>query len=142
MMDRRIHTHFLAAVVAASALMFACGDPSTPTLAQSQSQNSSGSDSAKLRSTGSLNFVDCGSAGCTAEGTIVSDGPGCVSNVKGVTHLLDASGKEIEAQSWTINGRVRPNAPRTYQACCFSSNSKERYSSFNVEITSQPIDCI
>ena len=141
MFHRRIRTHFFMAVlVAAGMLISGCGDPSTPTLAQSQS--GSGSDSAKVRSTGTLSFVDCAGTGCTAEGTIVNDGPSCVSNVKGVTHLLDTGGKEIEAQSWTINGRVRPDAPKTYRACCFTANAKDRYASFHVDITFQTIDCI
>ena len=92
-MNHRHTTHFLlAALVAAAAVMVGC-DMSTPTSAQTQS--GSDSSSAKVRATGALTFTDCGSGGCTAQGKIVNDGPSCVSNVHGVTHLFDADGKEI-----------------------------------------------
>src|SRR5262249_52036767 len=65
--------------------------------------------SAKVHAVENLSFPSCSSDGrCLYQGFIFNDGPDCASNVRGITHLFDASGHEIEAQQWEIGGRVLP----------------------------------
>jgi hypothetical protein len=108
-------------------------DSASPTLSQSDPT---------VRAVGDLTFSSCGSGGCSFEGAVVNDGPGCVSNVRGVTHLLDASGKEIESQPWTIDGRVRPGQQAPFTGCCFSAAAKDAQTTHRTEVTFTPIQCI
>ncbi len=96
-----------------------------------------------LRTVGSINFTNCGSsAGCSFDGNVTNDGPGCVSNVRGETHLLDGSGKDLEVQSWTVNGRLRPGQQVPFSGCCFSSSAVNAHASEHTDIKYNPIQCI
>jgi hypothetical protein len=114
--------------------------PSEPTLPTTGS--SSQSPSASVHATGTVTFPSCASDGkCSYEGTITNDGPDCSSNVRGVTHLLDAAGKEIESQSWDILGRVR-RGDTPFSGCCFLKTSVDSHRGVHTEVTSEPLPCI
>jgi hypothetical protein len=95
-----------------------------------------------LRAFPDLKFSSCTNDGCAFEGTVVNDGPGCAKNVTGVTHLLDADGKELEARSWTLDGRVRPRLEVAFSGCCFSSKAVGLYKSSRTEVSAEPLECI
>lgn len=100
------------------------------------------SPSANVHATGNLSFSNCPSDGrCTYEGQVVNDGPDCASNVRGVTHLFDASGKEIEKQQWEILGRVR-RGQTAYTGCCFSQPAVNAYRTYRTDVTFEPLACI
>jgi hypothetical protein len=96
-----------------------------------------------VRVTGTIAFSNCGSsAGCTFEGQVLNDAGSCVSNVRGVVHLLDAAGSDIEARSWTINGRVRPGQTVAFSGCCFSASAVNGRASERTEVLFNTIACI
>jgi hypothetical protein len=123
----------LAAVVCGSSVT-----QPTPAAAHGGTQ----SPSANVHATGDLNFANCtADGGCSYEGQIVNDGPDCASNVRGVTHLFDASGKEIEAQRWEILGRVR-RGNTSYNGCCFSQAAVNAHRTYRTDVTFEPLPCI
>ena len=95
-----------------------------------------------LRALPDLKFSTCTNDGCVFEGTLVNDGPGCARNVTGVTHLLDADGKELEARPWTLDGRVRPRVQTPFGGCCFSSKAVGSYKRSRTEVSAEPLECI
>ena len=95
-----------------------------------------------LRALADLKISSCTNDGCAFDGTVVNDGPGCAKNVTGVTHLLDADGKELEARSWTLDGRVRPRLEVPFNGCCFSSKAVASYKSSRTEVSAEPLECI
>jgi len=96
-----------------------------------------------MRALPELTFPRCtADGGCTFEGVVVNEGPGCAKNVAGVTHLLDAAGKEIEARPWTLNGRVRPRIEVPFDGCCFSAAAVDAHKSSRTEVTAEPLECI
>jgi hypothetical protein len=100
------------------------------------------SPAANVRATGSLAFASCSSeGGCTYQGLITNDGPDCASNVRGVTHLFDASGKEIETQQWDILGRVR-RGETSYTGCCFSQTAVNTYRTYRTDVSFDALLCI
>jgi hypothetical protein len=100
------------------------------------------SPSANVHATGEVTFPSCSDDGkCSFEGQVTNDGPDCASNVRGVTHLLDASGKEIEAQPWEILGRVRRGAT-SFSGCCFSRKSVDTYRSQRTDVSFEPLRCV
>jgi hypothetical protein len=124
---------FLVALSAA-----VCG--STPT--QSTTSSTTQSPATNVRATGNLTFASCSSEGrCTYQGLITNDGPDCASNVRGVTHLFDASGKEIETQQWDILGRVR-RGETSYTGCCFSQTAVNTYRTYRTDVSFDALLCI
>lgn len=111
--------------------------PSTATEQSTQGQQSEG-----IRPVGALNLTNCGAGGCEFDGEVQFDGPGCISNVRGVTHLLDASGKELASQPWTINGRMRPGQRMPFKGCCFSTDAVKAHTSDRTDVTYNTIQCI
>ena len=100
------------------------------------------SPAANVHATGNLTFSSCSSkGGCTYQGSITNDGPDCASNVRGVTHLFDASGKEIEKQEWEILGRVR-RGETSYSGCCFSQTAADTYRTYRTDVSFDPLLCI
>jgi hypothetical protein len=100
------------------------------------------SPAANVRATGNLTFPGCSSEGkCTYEGRVTNDGPDCASNVRGVTHLFDASGQEIETQQWDILGRVR-RGETSYTGCCFSKTAVDTYRTYRTDVAFEPLLCI
>jgi len=95
-----------------------------------------------LHATGAVTFSSCTPDGkCEFQGTITNDGPDCASNVRGVTHLVDAAGKEIESQAWEILGRVR-RGDTPFSGCCFLKPSVDNHRSVHTDVTSEPLPCI
>jgi hypothetical protein len=125
---------FLAAVSAA-----ACGatgePPATPTTTLT------GSPSANVHATGKLAFTCSADGGCSYQGLVTNDGPDCASNVRGVTHLFDASGKEIASQAWKILGRLR-RGDASYEGCCFSQAAVDAYSSYRTDVAFDALLCV
>ena len=99
------------------------------------------SPSANVRATGSLTFGTCSSDGCAYQGFVTNDGPDCASNVRGVTHLFDASGQEIAMQQWEILGRVR-GGQTAYSGCCFSQAAVNAYRTFRTDVSFEALRCI
>jgi hypothetical protein len=100
------------------------------------------SPSANVHATGALTFSGCSAeAGCSYSGFVTNDGPDCASNVRGVTHLLDASGKEIAMQQWEILGRVR-GGETSYKGCCFSQAAVDAHSSYRTDVSFEALLCI
>jgi len=96
---------------------------------------------ANLRATGNLTFASCSEGRCTYQGLITNDGPDCASNVRGVTHLFDASGKEIETQQWEILGRVR-RGETSYTGCCFSQTAVDTYRTYRTDVSFDALLCV
>jgi hypothetical protein len=118
--------------------------PPTPTESTTlpTTGSSSQSPSASVHATGTVTFSSCTPDGkCEYQGTITNDGPDCASNVRGVTHLLDATGKDIESQSWEILGRVR-RGDTPFSGCCFLKSSVDGHRSVHTDVTSEPLPCI
>jgi hypothetical protein len=78
---------------------------------------------------------------CTYSGFVTNDGPDCASNVRGTTHLLDSSGKEFEAQSWVILGRVR-GGTTPFSGCCFSQAAINAYRTQRTDVSFDSLPCI
>lgn len=118
-----------------------CGStPTEPT--QSMMSITSQSPEAKVRAIGNLTFSSCSADGkCQYQGLITNDGPDCASNVRGVTHLFDASGKEIETQEWDILGRVR-RGETPYTGCCFSQAALNAYRTYRTDVSFNALLCI
>ena len=134
-----MHRFLLLAVITGISCAAA---PSTPTASPLPTGNPAQSPSASVRAAGAVTFPSCTPDGkCSYQGTITNDGPDCASNVRGVTHLLDASGKEIEAQPWEILGRVR-RGDTPFSACCFLKSSVDNHRSDRTDVTAEPLPCI
>lgn len=112
-----------------------CG-PSAPS-----STGTGGSPSANVHATGKLSFPSCSAEGCMYQGTVTNDGPDCASNVRGVTHLFDASGKQLETQPWQILGRVR-RGETTYRGCCFTQGSVDSHRGDRTDVSFESLLCI
>ena len=114
-----------------------CGSSRTG-LTQSAVQSAA----ANVHATGKLSFTDCSpQGGCSYQGLVTNDGPDCASNVRGVTHLFDASGKELAAQQWEILGRLR-RGEAAYQGCCFSQAAVDAYRSYRSDVSFDALPCI
>ena len=141
--SRRASVPVVVAWIVGLSLGVGCMDTMDPTSPTTSMQTQSQVTTPVLRATGDVTFSNCGSsAGCTFTGSVISDGPGCASNIRGVTHLLDQDGKEIASQSWTINGRVRPGQTLTFTGCCFNSADVNRHAKQQTDVTAMTIECI
>jgi hypothetical protein len=126
-------------IVALSAVV--CGSMQTG-LTQSTTSNATVSPAANVRATGNLTFASCSSKnGCNYQGLITNDGPDCASNVRGVTHLFDVSGKELEMQKWEILGRVR-RGDTSYTGCCFSQTAVDAHRTYRTDVSFDALPCI
>src|SRR6266581_3480356 len=99
-----------------------------------QSRRSPTGRRAPTPSSSTRSWASCSEGRCTYQGLITNDGPDCASNVRGVTHLFDASGKEIETQQWEILGRVR-RGETSYTGCCFSQTAVDTYSTYRTDVS-------
>ena len=139
---RRTSGVFLEGLLAA-ALSSACSGETLTAPMNTTTATTSGAPSASVRALSNLSFTSCTSDGnCSFEGQILNDGPDCAKNVRGVTHLLDASGTEIEQRQWTVVGRVRPGLPEAFSGCCFSSNAVSAQRGSRTEVFFEPLLCV
>jgi len=135
---RRRSVPFLVAFTVA-----VCGSlPTSPSgSTQSSTDGNFQSPSANVHATGGITFPRCSNGTCTFSGSVTNDGPDCASNVRGITHLLDASGKELESQSWEILGRVR-GGNTGFSGCCFNQSSVNAYRTHRTDVSFEPLPCI
>lgn len=118
-------------------LTLGCGGGSnTPTAPQ-------GPPSANLTLRGTLNFTSCVIGQCSFEGEGVNNGPGCATNVRGITRLMNTSNTEIARAAWNLasNRRVRPNEAFLYDGCCFTTTAANTPGSYVTEFTWDSIAC-
>ena len=132
---------FLVAV-AAAAMAIECANRA-PTDATPVAPTTTGpSPAVTLHAMGTVEILSCTpDGGCKYQGRIVNEG-GCVKNVHGITHLLDASGNEIEKQEWSINGRMRPKQEADFNGCCFSNRAVNAQRSSRTEVFAEELECI
>ena len=140
---RRSHVPFMLAWIVGLSLGAGCAANMDPASPSGSTQTDTQTASSGVHTTGDLTFSNCGSsAGCTFAGEVANDTSGCVSNVRGVTHLFDRDGKEIASQSWTINGRVRPGQHQAFSGCCFSSSAANNRVTDKTDVKFTTIQCI
>ena len=99
--------------------------------------------STTVHAIGNLSF-DSYAAGsdCKFQGLVINDGPECASNVRGVTHLFDASRKEIESRQWELAGRIRPAEQRPFSGCCFSTRAVNAQVTSRTDVSFEVLPCI
>jgi hypothetical protein len=133
----------LLIALSAAAVAIECANRSPTDATQAAATTlTSPSPAATLHVTGTVEFLRCTpDAGCAYQGRVINEG-GCVKNVHGITHLLDASDHEIEQQEWSINGRMRPKQEGSFNGCCFSSKAVNAQQSSRTEVFAEEVECI
>jgi len=101
-----------------------------------------GAQSAKVRVLSEVRFPSCTDGQCQIEGTLVNDGPDCATSVRGVTHLLDADGKELTSVNWTFGARLRPNRQEQFSGCCISEKTMQAQRSSRTDVSFEALQCI
>ncbi len=99
---------------------------------------------AVLSATGDLEFFcDLVALECEYEGEAINDGPGCATNVRGVTRLLDPMGAELDSDEWALDpARTIVSAESfLYHDCCFSIGDKENMGSYQTDIFWDDVRC-
>src|SRR3954471_23550008 len=114
--SRRIGINLLVALSTAAGAI-ECANRSPTDATQAATTLTSPSPATTLHAMGAVEFLRCTpDGGCAYQGRVLNEG-GCVKNVHGITYLLDASGREIEKQEWSINGRMRPKQDASFDGC-------------------------